>query len=159
MIIHVPELQQKQNHRFSWHPNYWSTGHSFQCSMCDAITRTFNSFLVTSHWFATNTTWALIIGSGVDLNISPSANKETQWYLPNGAQVQNLGSPQPSMTYSRTRSQSPAAVCLNHNPVATTTGVFHCDILDASGDLQSIYVGIYTATTGEPCTLKRNEFV
>ena len=88
-----------------------------------------------------------------------SANPATQWYFPNGAQVQNLGSPQPSMTFSRTRSQSPAAVHLNHNPEATTTGVFHCDILDASGDLQSLYVGIYTATTGESCTLKSSKFV
>ena len=82
-----------------------------------------------------------------------SANPTTQWYFPNGTQVPNLGSSQPSMTFSRTRSTFPAAVRLNHNPVATTTGVFRCDILDASGDLQSLYVGVYTATTGESCTL------
>ena len=82
-----------------------------------------------------------------------SGNPVTQWYFPNGAQVPNRGSPQPSMTFSRTRSQSPGTVRLNRNPGATTTGVFHCDIRDASGDLQSLYVGIYTATTGESCTL------
>ena len=87
-----------------------------------------------------------------------SVNQETQWYFPNGSQVPNLR-PQPSMTFSRTRSHSPGAVRLNHNPVATTTGVFHCDIRDASGDLQSLYVGIYTATTGESRKLKRNKFV
>ena len=88
-----------------------------------------------------------------------SAYPETQWYFPNGTQVQNLGFSPPSMTFSRTRSRYPAAVRLNRNPGATTTGIFHCDILDASGDLQSLYVGIYTATRGESCTLKSNKFV
>ena len=79
-----------------------------------------------------------------------SANPTTQWYFPSGAQVQNPGSlPNPSMTFSRTRTRSPGAVLLHRNPGATTTGVFRCDVLDASGDLQSLYVGIYTATTGE----------
>ena len=81
-----------------------------------------------------------------------SQNPTTQWYFPNGAQVPNFGNPQPSMTFSRGRSQSPGTVRLNHNPEATTTGIFHCDILDASGDLQSIYVGIYTVTAGESTT-------
>ena len=34
------------------------------------------------------------------------------------------------------------------------TGIFRCEILDAGGAFQSIYVGIYTTTTGESCTLK-----
>ena len=88
-----------------------------------------------------------------------SGNSATQWYFPNGAQVQNLGLSPPSMTFSRTRSRSPGAVRLNRNSGATTTGVFHCDIPDGSGDLQSLYVGIYTATTGESCILKRNTTV
>ena len=80
----------------------------------------------------------------------------SQWYFPNGSAVQRSESP----PYYRTRTfLGSGTVRLNRNPGATTTGIFHCDILDASGDLQSIYVGIYTATTGEPCTLKRNEFV
>ena len=82
----------------------------------------------------------------------------SQWYFPNGSAVQRTGT-----TYYRTRTFSHigggGTVRLNRIPGATTTGVFHCDILDASGDLQSIYVGIYTATTGESCTLKRNKFV
>ena len=79
-----------------------------------------------------------------------SANQGTQWYLPNGTQLSNTN----TLPYYRSRSQSPGAVLLNRNPGATTTGVFHCDIPDASGDLQSLYVGIYTMTTGESCTLK-----
>ena len=76
----------------------------------------------------------------------------SQWYFPNGSAVQRSETP----PYYRTRTDSyispPGTVRLNRNSGATTTGVFHCDILDGSGDLQSIYVGIYNATTGESCT-------
>ena len=76
-----------------------------------------------------------------------------QWYLPNGTQLSNAD----TQPYYRTRTISSGpggTVRLNRNSGATTTGVFHCDILDASGDLQSLYVGIYTTTTGESYTLK-----
>ena len=63
-----------------------------------------------------------------------------------------------TLPYYRTRTilvdVGSATVRLNHNPEATTTGVFHCEIPDASGDLQSLYVGIYNTTTGKSCTLK-----
>ena len=75
----------------------------------------------------------------------------SQWYFPDGSAVQRTGT-----TYYRTRTISAfggGTVRLHRNPGATATGVFHCDILDGSGDLQSIYLGIYTATTGESCTL------
>ena len=78
------------------------------------------------------------------------------WYFPDGNQVQRTGT-----TYYRTRTFSVSgggSVRLNRNSGATTTGIFHCDILDASGDLQSIYVGIYTATTGEPCTTNQQPY-
>ena len=67
------------------------------------------------------------------------------WYFPNGNEVQR---PE-SLPYYRTRSQSPGTILLHRNSGATTTGIFSCTIPDASGDLQSIYVGIYTTTTGE----------
>ena len=38
-------------------------------------------------------------------------------------------------------------------------GIFHCDIFVVSNNLQRIYIGIYTATTGESCTLKSNMFL
>ena len=75
----------------------------------------------------------------------------SQWYFPDGSAVQRTGT-----TYYRTRTIYVGTVRLHRNPGATTTGVFHCDIPDASGDLQSIYVGIYTATTGDSCIMKRN---
>ena len=78
----------------------------------------------------------------------------SHWYFPDGSQVQRHGT-----TYYRTRTNTYnvgiGTVRLNRIPGATTTGVFHCDILNASGDLQSIYVGIYTATTGESCRFRR----
>ena len=84
-----------------------------------------------------------------------SANQETQWYLPNGTQLSSAN----TQPYYRTRSRSPGVVCLHRNPGATTTGIFHCDIPDASGDLQSIYVGIYTATTGMSCRFTQHIFI
>ena len=83
----------------------------------------------------------------------------SHWYFPDGSAVQRSE----SLPYYRTRTSFSNSgirtVHLNRNPWATTTGVFHCDIPDGSGDLQSIYVGIYTATTGESCTMKRNKLV
>ena len=79
----------------------------------------------------------------------------SHWYFPDGSAVQRTGT-----TYYRTRTISyggGGTVRLNRNPGATTTGVFHCDIPDASGDLQSLYVGIYTATTGESSSMLKNK--
>ena len=81
----------------------------------------------------------------------------SHWYFPDGSQVQRTGT-----TYYRTRTVSivgGGTVRLHRNPGATTTGVFHCDIPDDSGDLQSLYVGIYNATTGEPSTLKSSMYI
>ena len=78
----------------------------------------------------------------------------SQWYFPNGSTVQRTE----TLPYYRRRTiYSTGTVRLNRNPGATTTGVFHCDILDGSGDLQSLYVGIYTTSTGEFCALMKRE--
>ena len=74
-----------------------------------------------------------------------SANLGTEWYFPNGNRVPN----NPSLPYQRTRGTDPGRVILNRNSESTLTGIFRCDIPDASGVLQSLYVGIYTSTTGE----------
>ena len=77
----------------------------------------------------------------------------SHWYLPDGSTVQRTG----TLPYYRTRTISGGGtVRLHRNSGATTTGLFHCDIPARNGGLQSIYVGIYTATTGESCTLKRD---
>ena len=75
----------------------------------------------------------------------------SHWYFPDGSRVQRT-----STTYYRTRTISNVGggtVSLHRNPEATTTGVFRCEIPDG-GDLQSIYVGIYNATTGESCRFR-----
>ena len=84
----------------------------------------------------------------------------THWYFPNGSQVERDG-----ITYYRTRINPyvspPGTVFLHRNPGANTTGVFRCDIFDDRGNLQSLFVGIYTATTGESyiCTYIEDQFV
>jgi len=89
---------------------------------------------------------------------SDLGNPDTQWYFPNGSQVLNSS----NLPYYQTRNNPffgeitvPPSVLLHRNPEGTTctTGIFHCDIPDASGVLQNLYVGIYTSTTGESCTL------
>jgi len=72
------------------------------------------------------------------------------WFYPNGNVVVN----NPSLPYYRTRARNPGALLLHHNLEGTTTGVFRCDIPVAFDELQSLYVGIYTSTTGESCTLR-----
>ena len=72
------------------------------------------------------------------------------WFLPNGNVLVN----NPSLPYYRTRTRNPEALLLHRNPEGTTTGVFRCDIPVAFDELQSLYVGIYTSTTGESCTLR-----
>ena len=79
----------------------------------------------------------------------------SEWYFPDGSTVQRTGT-----TYYRTRTISivgGGTVRLHRNPGATTTGVFHCDIPDGSGDLQGLYVGIYAATTGESSSMLKNK--
>ena len=92
----------------------------------------------------------------------PEGTPGTHWYFPNGSRVENTN----TLPYYRTRidgypqfTSEPGTVLLHRNPGATTTGVFRCEIRDAIGAFQSIYVGIYTATTGESCTLKSSMFV
>ena len=78
-----------------------------------------------------------------------SANRDTQWYFPDGSQVVNNG----GLPYYRRRSSNPGTVLLHRNTQGTTTGIFRCDIPDVSGVLQSILVGIYDNGTGEFCIL------
>ena len=87
----------------------------------------------------------------------PEGTPGTHWYFPNGTQVDRFN----TLPYYRSRTDAkkspPGTVLLHRNPEATTTGVFRCEILDDSAIFQSIYVGIYTTTTGESCTLKSNK--
>ena len=71
-------------------------------------------------------------------------NPETHWYFPNGSRVPN----NPALPYQRTRGQNPGRVILSRNSESATTGIFHCDLPDASGVTQSLYLGIYDSGTG-----------
>ena len=79
------------------------------------------------------------------------SSDKSNWYFPNRNAVQRSE----TQPYYRTRTFSNTGggtVRLHRNSGATTTGVFNCTILDGSGNLHSIYVGIYTTTTGESTT-------
>ena len=65
-----------------------------------------------------------------------------EWYLPDGRQLSSAGT-----TFSR--EQVSSAVSLYLNGGTPPTGVFRCEVPDASGKSQSIYVGIYPSTDGE----------
>ena len=82
------------------------------------------------------------------------------WYFPNGSQVENTN----TLPYYRGRGDASelnpgriGAVILHRNPEGTTTGVFHCEILVSNETFQSIYVGIYNATTGESWYIQENK--
>ena len=85
----------------------------------------------------------------------------THWYFPDGSRIENTN----TLPYYRTRidgnpmftPRRPGTVLLHRNPEGATTGIFRCDILDAIGIFQSLYVGIYTNTTGESCVLMKRE--
>ena len=85
----------------------------------------------------------------------------THWYFPNGSRIENTN----TLPYYRTRidghpeftPRRPGTVLLHRNPEGATTGIFRCDILDSNGIFQSLYVGIYTTSTGESCVLMKRE--
>ena len=82
-----------------------------------------------------------------------SGDPGTHWYFPNGNRIEFTD----TLPYYRRRTDAmfdpPGRVILNRNPWGTTTGIFRCEINGAANNLQSVYVGIYNATTGESCTL------
>ena len=71
-----------------------------------------------------------------------------EWYFPNGKMV-SFGS------YNRGgdlyRNRGPSVVRLNRrNNAMMPTGVFRCEIPDASGTNQNIYIGVYPRKEGAP---------
>ena len=67
-----------------------------------------------------------------------------EWYLPDGALLSTAGT-------AFTRGHVASAVSLNREFCCPSpTGVFRCDVLDASGTNQSVYIGIYPESDGEP---------
>ena len=64
-----------------------------------------------------------------------------EWYLPDGTLLSSAGT-------AFSREQVSSAVSLYRNGATSPTGVFRCDVPDASGTSQSILVGIYPLTDG-----------
>ena len=65
------------------------------------------------------------------------------WFFPNGTRVPSTDN---QWDFYRTRGQS--AVLL-HRRRGGEDGVYRCDISDAMNIIQTIYIGVYTAETGE----------
>ena len=87
-------------------------------------------------------------------------NNQTGWYFPSGKPVPYHGGMWATKPYYRTRNDpdiskdrhSLRSVKLHRNPNGNTTGIFRCDILDGSQNLQSLYIGIYDSDSGESCS-------
>ena len=65
------------------------------------------------------------------------------WYFPNGTRVPSSGA---QWIFHRTRGWS--AIIL-HRRRGGVTGIYRCEVSDAMNVTQTIYFGVYTASTGE----------
>ena len=65
------------------------------------------------------------------------------WFFPNGTR---LSSSWFQWDFFRTRDQS---MVLLHRWRGGVNGIYHCEILDAVNVTQTIYIGLYSASTGE----------
>ena len=65
------------------------------------------------------------------------------WFFPNGTRVPGSGS---RWDFYRTRGQM--VVRLNRRSCGVE-GIYHCEIPDAMNVIQTIYIGVYSANTGE----------
>ena len=63
------------------------------------------------------------------------------WFFPNGTRV-----PSNQWDFHRTRGDM---VVLLHRREGGEDGVYRCEISDAMNIIQTIYIGVYTAETGE----------
>ena len=73
-------------------------------------------------------------------NENGSANGN--WFFPNGTRVPSSG----TMDFYSTRGQM--VVQLNRRR-GGVEGIYHCEIPDSMNVMQTIYIGVYTASTGE----------
>ena len=81
---------------------------------------------------------------------TPNADTVREWYLPDGSLLSTANT-------AFTRGQVSSAVSLNRvSSGASPTGVFRCELPDASGTSQSLYVGIYPEHDGETCDCYNN---
>ena len=80
-----------------------------------------------------------------DTETPNAASVTREWYQPDGRPVTSANSP-------FIRTQASSAVSLHHDPFnfdPPPSGMYRCEIPDASGTSQNIYVGIYPQGDGE----------
>ena len=65
------------------------------------------------------------------------------WFFPNGTRVPSSGS---QWDFHRTRGQM---VVQMHHRRGGEDGIYRCEIPDAESVTQTIYIGVYSASTGE----------
>ena len=65
------------------------------------------------------------------------------WYFPNGTRVPSSGN---QWDFHRTRGQM---VVLLHHRRGGVEGIYRCEIPDTLGFTQTLYIGVYSASTGE----------
>ena len=73
----------------------------------------------------------------------PYSNTVGNWFFPNGTRVPSSGV---LWDFHRTTDQS---VKLLHRRRGGEDGIYRCEIPDAANVTQTIYIGVYTADTGE----------
>ena len=74
---------------------------------------------------------------------SPGRGILGDWYYPNGTRVVNSLN---MWEFYRNRGQSVVRMNRRRGGV---NGIYHCEIPDTAGVNQTIYIGVYTAGTGE----------
>ena len=70
------------------------------------------------------------------------------WFFPNGTRVPSIGF---KWDFHRTRGQN---VVLMHRRRGGVHGIYSCVVPDATNVTQTLYIGVYTASTGECMTMK-----
>ena len=77
-----------------------------------------------------------------------SSNSGGIWFAPDGTRVPSSGNDVPGLR----RSRGPMVVRLYRNTVSTETpteGIYQCEIMDAAGTPQMLYVGLYFTGGGK----------
>ena len=68
------------------------------------------------------------------------------WFFPDGTRVHNENSSGEEWDFYRTRGQM---VVRLHRRRGGVEGIYHCEIPDTMNVIQTLYIGVYSASTGE----------
>ena len=81
---------------------------------------------------------------------SPGAVNLGDWYYPNETGVANSVVATPNILWEFYRNRGPSVVRMNRRR-GGMNGIYHCEIPDTTGVNHTIYIGVYTVSTGEWC--------